>query len=94
MGQRVHHRPTHEGAEIRRVPAALGRRPVRYFWWVGDTESRHYFGAAGLYDQNIHVVPGSRLILVTVSDERGFPAPTEEFYATLDDVIVKPILRA
>jgi CubicO group peptidase (beta-lactamase class C family) len=55
--------------------------PYWYFWWVGDTESHHYFGAVGLYGQNIHVVPDSRLILVTVSDERGFPAPTEEFYA-------------
>jgi CubicO group peptidase (beta-lactamase class C family) len=56
--------------------------PYGYFWWVGDTESHNYFGAVGLYGQNIHVVPDSRLILVTVSDERGFPAPTEEFYAT------------
>ena len=75
-----------------RQPWANG--PYGYFWWVGDTESHHYFGAVGLYGQNIHVVPDSRLILVTVSDERGFPAPTEKFYATLEDVIVKPILRA
>jgi hypothetical protein len=43
------------------------------------------------YGQKIIVVPDARLIVVTVSDDSG-PEPTEKFYNTMNDVILRPIL--
>jgi hypothetical protein len=44
------------------------------------------------HGQHIIVVPDSRFV-VTVCDESGFDAPTEEFVTTYNDVIFKPILQ-
>lgn len=68
--------------------------PYGYLWWVGEIESHPYFAAVGSYGQNIIVVPDSRIVLVTVSDESGLDLPSEEFENTITDVIIKPILSA
>ena len=68
--------------------------PYGYLWGIGAIESHPYFAAFGSYGQHIIVVPDSRLVVVTVCDESGFGAPTEEFVNTFNDVIFKPILRA
>jgi CubicO group peptidase (beta-lactamase class C family) len=67
--------------------------PYGYLWWVGAIESHPYFAAVGSYGQYVVVVPDSRLIVVTASDESGFPEPTERFRKTFEDVIFAPILR-
>ena len=68
--------------------------PYGYLWWVGDIQSHPYFAAFGSYGQHVVVVPDSRLIVVTVSDESGFPDPTEQFRKTFEDVIFAPILQS
>ena len=65
-----------------------------YLWWLGEVESHPLFQASGSYGQHIVVVPDSRLVVVTVCDESGTDSPTEQFYRTLNDVVVTPILRA
>jgi CubicO group peptidase (beta-lactamase class C family) len=67
--------------------------PYGYLWWIGDIQSHRYFAAVGSYGQYVVVVPDSRLIVVTVSDESGFPEPTEQLRKTFEDVIFAPILK-
>lgn len=68
--------------------------PYGYLWWIGDIQSHPYFAAFGSYGQHVVVVPDSRLIVVTVSNESGFPDPTEQFRKTFEDVIFAPILQS
>jgi CubicO group peptidase (beta-lactamase class C family) len=68
--------------------------PYGYLWWIGDIQSHPHFAAVGSQGQHIIVVPDSRLIVVTVSDESGFDSPTEEFVNTFNEVIFAPILQA
>ena len=68
--------------------------PYGYLWWVGgEIESQRVFFAAGVYGQRIIVVPGARMVVVTISDETGYREPTEEFNKALDSVVL-PILRS
>jgi CubicO group peptidase (beta-lactamase class C family) len=78
--------------------------PYGYFWWVdplhdrvglsGDTQPHPHFVANGTHGQNIIVVPDARLIVVTVADDSGPPDPTSEYYNTLGEVILRPIVDA
>ena len=74
------------------TPEQTNISPYGYLWWVGEIESQPFFQASGLYGQKIIVVPGARLVVITISDETGYREPTEEFDKALDSVVL-PILR-
>ena len=76
------------------TPEQTTINPYGYLWWVGgEIESQRMFFAGGVYGQRIIVVPGARLVVVTLSDETGYREPTEEFNKALDSVVL-PILRS
>jgi CubicO group peptidase (beta-lactamase class C family) len=64
-----------------------------YFWWLGDIESHPYFAAMGSHGQYIIVVPGSRAVVVTLSDTSGPDETSEEFVQTLNEVVFRPIFE-